>query len=63
MKQQQRTMKKNEKKEVILVHPSWLEGMVAEGAFGLFLFFGWVWFSLVSFMCFKHQAWYVAILT
>lgn len=56
-------MKKNEKKEVILVHPSWLEGMVAEGAFGLFLFFGWVWFSLVSFMCFKHQAWYVAILT
>lgn len=30
------------KKEVILVHPSWLEGMIAEGAFALFLLFGLV---------------------
>lgn len=52
-------MEKDEKKkEVISVHPSWLEGMFFEGAFGLFLFFGLVWL-----MCFKHQAWYIAMLT
>lgn len=45
MKQQQRTEQKSEK-EFISVHP-WLEGMVVEGAFGLFLFFSLVWFGFI----------------
>lgn len=46
MKQQQRTEQKSEKEEFISVHP-WLEGMVVEGAFGLFLFFSLVWFGFI----------------